>query len=63
LTTLIRAFDQLLASDQSGQVLEASGEQLHLRPQQEYPDEISKWVWDDAPAFWKSALTKLAKGE
>jgi 15-hydroxyprostaglandin dehydrogenase (NAD) len=63
MTTILDAFDRLLASDQSGQVLEASGEHLHLRPQPEYLDDVSKWVWDDAPAFWTAAFTKMATGE
>ncbi|PVH85766.1 NAD(P)-binding protein [Cadophora sp. DSE1049] len=42
LTTMLRAFDQLVASEESGQILETSGDNLHLRPQMPYPDQVSK---------------------
>jgi hypothetical protein len=44
LTTIMRAFDQLLDSKESGQILKASGENLYARKQDEYPDEVARWV-------------------
>lgn len=61
MTTMIRGFDQLMESERSGQILEASGENLYLRPQYPYLDDISKWVWEDAPGFWIDALTQMGK--
>jgi hypothetical protein len=57
--TIMSAFDELLASNKSGQVVEASGPNLYYTKQQTYPDEIAKWVWDDGPAFRSREMAKL----
>jgi 15-hydroxyprostaglandin dehydrogenase (NAD) len=59
MTTIVRAFDELLLSNKSGQVVEASGPNLYYTKQQAYPDEIAKWVWDDGPGFWAGEMAKL----
>jgi hypothetical protein len=55
----MRAFDELLSSNQGGQIVEASGPNLYYQKQQECPDEIAKWGWDDGPAFWAGEMAKL----
>ena len=59
LCTIMRAVEELLASDKTGQVVEASGRNFYYQLQQAYPDQITKWVWCDAPVFWMDAITKM----
>jgi hypothetical protein len=50
--TTMRAFNELLSSNKSGQVVETSGPNIYYTKQQAYPNEIAKWVWDNGPTFW-----------
>lgn len=59
MTTLMRACDELLEGNMTGQTVEASGEELYYQKQQAYPDETVRWLLEDGPAFWADALTKL----
>ena len=60
-TTIMGAFDELLSINQSGQDFEASDPNLYYQKQQEYPDEIAKWVWNDRPAFWAREMAKIGE--
>lgn len=59
LSTIMRAFEELIESYKTGQIVEASGKNFYYQPQQAYPDDVAKWVWEDAPAFWMHAITKM----
>jgi hypothetical protein len=59
MATTVRAFDELFSGNQSGQIVEAPGSNSYYQKQQEYPNEIAKWVWDDGPAFWARKIAKL----
>jgi hypothetical protein len=40
---------------QTGQTVECSGTELFYRKQQECPNDVARWVWEDAPAMWADA--------
>jgi 15-hydroxyprostaglandin dehydrogenase (NAD) len=57
MNTIMRAFNELLPSNKSGQVVETSGPNIYYRNQQAYPNEITNLVWDNGPTFlgWEMA--------
>lgn len=59
LETVVAAFLELLHSDKTGQILEVSGKNIYYQKQQAYPDEVSRWLWEDAPAFWGEAIARV----
>ncbi|MCJ1403861.1 hypothetical protein MMC11_007084 [Xylographa trunciseda] len=58
LTTIVDAVTQLMEGEQTGQTLECSGTELFYQKQQAYPNEIARWVWEDAPKVWQAAWEK-----
>jgi len=59
MTTIMRAFGELLSRNKSGQVVEASGPNLYYTKQQAYPGEVARWMWEDAPTFWVGEIAKM----
>ncbi|MCJ1396187.1 hypothetical protein MMC18_009076 [Xylographa bjoerkii] len=58
LTTIVNAVTELMEGEQTGQTLECSGTELFYQKQQAYPNEIARWVWEDAPKMWQEAWEK-----
>jgi len=56
MSTIIRAYDELLESKKTGQTVEASGDGLYFQKQQEYPDEVARWIWEDMPMFFAGVM-------
>jgi hypothetical protein len=54
----MRAFEELLASDKTGQLVDASGKNFCYQPQPAYPDEIESWSRMMHLAFWMDAITQ-----
>lgn len=59
LETAVDAFHELLNGDETGQTLEVSGKNTYYQKQQAYPDKISEWLWEEAPAFWGEAIARI----
>ncbi|TVY68740.1 5'-hydroxyaverantin dehydrogenase [Lachnellula suecica] len=60
-TTIMKVFDRFIDGKETGQIIEASGENSYVSKQQEFADETSRWVFEDAAAFWGDALNKIGK--
>lgn len=58
LTTIVRAVTELMEGEQTGQTVECSGPEFFYQKQQAYPNEVARWVWEDAPKMWQEAWTK-----
>lgn len=58
LTTIGNAVAQLMEGEQTGQTLECSGAELFYQKQQAYPNEIARWVCEDAPKMWQAQWEK-----
>lgn len=57
LSTIMQAYDKLLEGNGTGQILEASGQNLYFQKQQAYPDEVAKWIWEDGlPVLLKGMM-------
>jgi hypothetical protein len=62
LPTVMKAYEELLSSNETGQILELSGENMYYQPQQAYPDEVAKWLWEDSRVHWRDAMVKMGMG-
>jgi 15-hydroxyprostaglandin dehydrogenase (NAD) len=53
MSTVMRAYDMFLhGSEMTGQAVELSGDQIHFHSIPKYPDEISRWLHEDAKKLW-----------
>jgi 15-hydroxyprostaglandin dehydrogenase (NAD) len=53
ISTVLRAYDMFLRdSEMTGQAVELSGDQIHFHSIPKYPDEISRWLHEDAKKLW-----------
>lgn len=62
MSTMLKACAELLDGDKTGQILEISGSNLYYQQPQAYPDEVARWLWEDAGAFWMDALSRMGAG-
>ena len=66
MSTLLRAFDELIADDadkgnrKTGETVECVQDQLYYRRPVEYPCESQRWMTEDSVngGFWRGAITK-----
>ena len=65
MSTVLRAYDMFLReSKMTGQTVEVSGEELHFHSIPKYPDEISRWLHEDAKKLWSEVYPPgAANGE
>lgn len=55
LATVVKVITELREGDQTGQTVECSGTDLFYQKQQAYPNEVARWVWEDALGVWQKA--------
>lgn len=53
MSTMLKAYDELLAGDMSGETVEVSTDQLFWRKQSEYPNESQRWLNEDSKYVWE----------
>lgn len=58
LTTIVKAVTQIIDGEQTGQTVGCLGTELFYQKQQGFPNEVAKWVWEDAPTMWQEAWLK-----
>jgi len=62
MSTIIKAFETFRSNDDmTGQVVEASLDQLYFRKEPEYANASQKWMKTESAEFWDKAYQKVAE--
>lgn len=64
LSTIVQAYDRVLDDNSmTGQVIEASQNDLFFRKQVEYPNQSEEWLMEDLGGFWANGYSQGKKQE
>ena len=58
MSTVVRAYEELLAGDRAGETVECTLGELFWRRPVEYPNESQRWLNEDAAGVWGGAYGK-----
>ena len=59
MSTVLRAYDALLAGESAGETVECSLGELYWRRPVAYPNESQRWLNEDAAGVWGGAYGKV----